>query len=133
MNSASLRQRGDIPELQSVHTCIEEWRRSRPRRGPMPAALWTEAVQLARTHGVHAVAHALRLAYYALKKRVVAVAGPKPQTPGPSFVEVAVKNSPEICDTFVEMERSDGARLRVRVLSQEAVIALAHAFLKGQG
>ena len=49
---------------------LEQFRSSRPARTKLPESLWQAAVQLARQHGIHAVAHPLRLDYTRLKQRL---------------------------------------------------------------
>ena len=62
-------------QLRRVCREFEHWRQTRPRRSPIPAALWALAVDHARAVGVHATARRLRLDYYALKQRVEAAGG----------------------------------------------------------
>ena len=50
-----------IVELQRE---LEEHRRLQPRRAKLPESIWETAAELAREHGVYAVAQALRLDYY---------------------------------------------------------------------
>ena len=65
------------------------WRRTRPRRSPIPTSLWALAVERARAVGVHATARRLRLDYYALKQRVDAAAAGAPRASAPpAFIEV---------------------------------------------
>ena len=40
---------------------LEQFRSSRPARTKLPESLWQAAVELARQHGIYAVAHPLRL------------------------------------------------------------------------
>lgn len=113
--------------VTAVGRRIDAWRRTRPKRGPMPEALWREAAQLAQAHGIHPIACALRLEYYALKRHVDGARRPE-ATAQPAFVEVSVCPSAPAPDCVVEMERPDGARMRVRLPSQENLIALTEAF-----
>ncbi len=109
---------------------LELWRRSRPKVGPIPDELWREAVQLARAHGVSFVARALRLEYYALKRHLEASLpspGPASQVI-PAFIEIAMPPRPAAAECFVEMERPDGGRMRVRLADQQSVVALSESF-----
>ncbi len=66
------RKTRDLPaRLAGVRRRIERWRRTRKARSRIPEPLWASAVEVARTHGIHLAAKALRLSYYALKKRVI--------------------------------------------------------------
>ena len=62
--------RGLPSRLETVRRRIERWRRARKARSRIPDSLWASAVEVARSYGVHRAAKALRLDYYALKKRV---------------------------------------------------------------
>ncbi len=127
--------------MSSVHTAplpaavadvrrrLDAWRKSRPKWGPIPASLWKEAVALARAHGVNPIAKALRLEYYSLKRQMKAVTPAPPASPVPAFVEVAiVPSSSPPAECTVELERSDGARMRVRLSRQEDLVALSDSF-----
>jgi len=63
-------QRGRGVKFEVVQRQFERWRRKRKPRSRIPAPLWSAATTLAGTHGIHRTAKALRLDYYALKKRV---------------------------------------------------------------
>lgn len=110
---------------------LDGWRKSRPGWERIPAQLWKEAAALARAHGINPIAKALRLDYYSLKRQMEAVSrapGARP-VPHPAFVEVAlVPSSPAPAECAVELERSDGARMRVRLSRQEDLVALSDSF-----
>lgn len=106
---------------------VEAWRKNRPKRSSMPATLWEEAAQLARSHGVHPIARALRLEYYALKRHVQGSPG-REEPARPAFVEVSVRPPTATRDCVVEMERADGARMRVRLTSPEDLVAVTESF-----
>jgi len=73
-----------IPEpISQLHRQLEEYRRTRPRRAKLPDSLWDAAVELARQHGVYAVAQPLRLDYMGLKKRLDAVTSRRPDSRRP--------------------------------------------------
>lgn len=56
--------------LEGVRGRFERWRRAHRIRSRLPNGLWAAAVQAALAYGIHRVSRALRLDYYALKKRV---------------------------------------------------------------
>lgn len=92
-----------------------QWRHSRRTpRGRIPQELWVQAVALTATLSVTRVATQLGLTPHALKKRREALNGtvtPRPSPPAPHFVEVAATwRTPA---TEVEIQRPDGARLRI--------------------
>ena len=117
--------------VTDVRRRLDAWRKSRPKRGPIPAPLWKEAAALARAHGINAIARALRLDYYSLKRQMEVVSGAPAAKPvaSPAFVEVAVvPSSPPPAECAVELERSDGARMRVRTSRPEDLVVLAESF-----
>jgi len=105
--------------LDEVGRQIENWRRLRPHRTMMPEDLWQAAAAVARTRGIHPVARALRLDYYALKRRLDSRAAA-------AFVEVTACPPPAEC--LVEMEHPDGGRMRLRLSSEDALVRLGEAF-----
>jgi hypothetical protein len=111
---------------------LDAWRRGRAKLGPIPPPLWNEAASLARVQGVHPIARSLGLDYNALKRhaRVGSVAG-STTTPVASsaFVELAlVPSSPAPAECTAELERGDGARMRVKLARREDLLALAESF-----
>lgn len=137
---------GGLRGIDALRARIERWRRSRPRRGPMPEALWAEAVALTEDHGLHAVSRQLRLGYHHLKLRVVEAeleqerlgdaqprgAGAVPE----GFVEIQAGVRPGAIGTAgcamgeIELVRPDGARMTVRVAAGQSVdvVSLTEAF-----
>ena len=115
----------DVLELQRR---VAAWRRTRRQRTRMPEALWNSATVLARSRGVNPVARALRLDYYSLKRRVCGTEGKQ----GQQFVEFTLDStksgSPHSTSCSVEMERPDGARMRVNSATPAVVAVLCDAF-----
>ena len=65
------RKTRDLPAgWRHLRRRFERWRRTRKARSHIPEPLWASAVTMARTYGLNRTAKALRLDYYALKKRV---------------------------------------------------------------
>ena len=61
----------DLPaRLENLRQRFERWRRTRKVRSRIPEPLWAAAVKSAAKYGIHRTAKALRVDYYALKKRV---------------------------------------------------------------
>jgi hypothetical protein len=50
-------------EIEDLRQRLEHWRSTHKRRGRIPEALWAEAAELARQHGVYQTARTLRLEY----------------------------------------------------------------------
>ena len=101
--------------VQEVREQIAEWRATRERRGPMPAALWAAAAQLAGELGVANVARTLRVDYAALQRHV----GAKQTGAGAiELVEFHAAPFPAATEGvghLVEVSRADGSRLTVRL------------------
>ncbi len=73
------RESPDIPHsMQKAYRRFERWRSAHTGRLPIPARLWSAAVELAREHGVSPTAQALRLEYGKLK-RLLESASPPPK------------------------------------------------------
>ena len=72
-------------ELLDLRARLAEWRKSHPRRSPLPEEMWTVAVELARRHGLYRTARALPIDYVNLRKRLNT-----PVAARPEFVEVLV-------------------------------------------
>jgi hypothetical protein len=110
-----------------------QWRQSRRTpRGRIPQELWTQAVALTATLSVTRVAHQLGLTPHALKRRREVLNGtPAPTSfpQAPQFVEVAPAwRSPT---TEVEVQRSDGVRLRITYSDPSpALVPLLQTFLE---
>ena len=107
--------------LSRVCREFEHWRRTRPRRSPIPAALWALAVEHARAVGVHATARRLRLDYYSLKQRVEAAGGagaPVASTP-PAFVEVVpIGIGPAgVSECVIDLADARGTTMRIALKS----------------
>lgn len=114
--------------MAAVRAQVEQWRRERVRRGPMPEELWAEVVLLARTHGCFRVARGVGVDYGALKQRV-GTSGAMAPTDGESIsvggfvelpsVEAAVPGALHV--TAVELVGMDGSRVVVRLAAEQRV------------
>ena len=103
-----------IPEpISQLHRQLEEFRRTRPRRAKLPDSLWDAAVELARQHGVYAVAQPLRLDYMGLKKRLGEAANRRPDKPKPVFVELIAPPPATREDCLIEFESLAGSKMRI--------------------
>ena len=121
------RTRRDLPaRLAALLRRFEDWRRTHQPRSRIPEPLWRSAVKVAGVYGLHRTARALRLDYYALKKRVEQyshVARVRrgsgstvtfvelPQPANDSFATAPVG----ACDCMLELEDAAGAKMRVHL------------------
>lgn len=85
----------------------------RPRRAKLPESIWDAAAELAREHGVYAVAQALRLDYMGLKKRLGEVTPCRPDKPKPVFVELIAPPPTKSEECLIEFESTRGDKMRI--------------------
>ena len=125
--------------LEGLRRRFERWRRTRKVRSPIPEPLWASAVKLAGTFGIHRTAKALRVDYYALKKRVegtaAVTASNTPAGVAPAtFVELSAPAWPGSGECMLELEDAGGAKLRVHLKGFEApdLAALSRSFWQSE-
>jgi len=139
-------------DMKALGQRIEQWRKTRQNRDPMPAELWEAAVALAGRYGVYPTAQGLTVDFGGLKRRVEKAAlssSPEIQacsiaptlTPGtaPSetfqFVEIDTSQVMEVSrlpKISVELSTPDGAKMTLRMEGGTGVdaIGLAGTFWK---
>lgn len=104
---------GPIPEpIMQLRGRLDQFRSTQPGRAKLPEALWEAAVELARQHGVYAVAHPLRLDYMGLKKRLGGEARPGGKASQPAFVELTAAHAAPVEECVIESESSSGSKMR---------------------
>ena len=122
-----------LSQLKEARQQLGVWRKTRKRGERIPEQLWTPLVALARAHGVSPVSRALRLDYYALKRRVLQsepVRKSRLKALGP-FVELPwMGQSAPSARCTVELTKNTGATITIRCESPAAVdlIGLAESF-----
>jgi hypothetical protein len=109
----------DIPDgMRRVHGHFARWRESHAGRLPIPEALWAEAVELTREHGVFRTAKVLRLEYGKLK-RLAASSSPvirrvaRLAAPPAAFVELLGPGAGGVSECVIEVEGPRG-KLRIQ-------------------
>ena len=127
------RSKSGISESRQVEKARKKfvaWRRSRKSRSRIPEQLGASAVVAAREVGVNQACKALRLDYYALKKRVAAPAEVPSREASRSFVEFDSGVPSLFTEWAVEMDNGSGARMRVAARSVDGpdVVALSRTF-----
>jgi len=116
----------DLPaRLKDLRRRFEQWRRTRKVRARIPEPLWASAVKLAGRYGIHRTAKALRVDYYALKKRAevapAATAGKvSAGDAGARFLELPAAAWAGGGECTLELEDAGGAKLRVHLKGFEA-------------
>ena len=134
--------------LERLRQRFERWRgRRRSVRARIPEPLWDSAVTLAQACGIHRTSKALRLDYYALKKRVekdLAARRGRPTSSaaaapgaaevgspvGTTFLELPAGAWPVGGECTVELEEVGGAKMRIHLKGFAApdVAALSRSF-----
>src|SRR5215472_8863405 len=104
-----------IPEaITQLQRQLEQFRSNRPGRKKLPESLWGAAVELARQHGIYAVAHPLRLDYTRLKQRLEGM----PSLPGRkskrAFVELIGNSAAAVPECVIEFESPGGGKMRIQ-------------------
>ena len=118
MESKNLPAPIDIPtELKDLSCQIEQWRRTRPHRMPMPEPLWVLAANLARQHGLARVARLVRLDYYSLKDRIESLDEGNSATSvaKPTFIELPPLPVNPVSECTIELEHPRGRRMRIHM------------------
>ena len=121
-------------ELAQLATRFQDWRHRPTPSDPIPQSLWEQAVALTTVLSVSRVAQGIGVSWGTLKKRCTTQPSPAAEpctTLG--FVEVATPTAWPVPTpgTEIELQRRDGARLRIH--SYEAHLPLAtllRAFLE---
>jgi len=93
---------------------LEQFRSSRPARTKLPESLWQAAVELARQHGIYAVAHPLRLDYTRLKQRLGGMVSQRRKQTKPAFVELIGDGAAVLPECVIEFESPGGGKMRIQ-------------------
>jgi hypothetical protein len=119
---------GHGESLEQVEQRFLRWRESRKRGEHIPPALWAAAVSVAGEHGLHRVAHELRVDYDGLKRRFDRAGDTAPRgTVDAQFVELFARSAPATAglrECVVELENARGAKMRVE-LNGNGLVGLA--------
>ncbi len=104
-----------IPEaLVPLQQQFEQFRATHPPRSKLPQTFWSAATELAKEHGLYPVAHALRLDYMGLKKRVSGSPRRRRKPAQPRFVELIAPPAPKPEGCVIEFESARGAKMRIQ-------------------
>ena len=104
-----------IPEpVVQLQRQLDQFRSTHPRRTKLPEPLWQAAVELARQHGIHPVAHPLRLDYMQLKKRLGGVPIARQRASKPAFVELVATHPVMLAECAIEFESPGGSKMRIQ-------------------
>ena len=104
-----------VPDsITQLQQRFEQFRTTRTGRRKLPEALWQAAVEQARQHGVNVVAHALRLDYSGLKKRLSGTSVRRGQVRPAALVELVGASGARANEYGIEFESNPSPRMRVQ-------------------
>ena len=104
-----------IPEaITQIERQLEQFRSTRPARTRLPESLWQAAVELARQHGIYAVAHPLRLDYTRLKQRLDGIPSRLRKPAKPAFIELIGSRAATLPECIIEFESASGGKMRIQ-------------------
>jgi hypothetical protein len=104
-----------IPEsIAQLQRRFDEFRSTHPHRTKLPETLWQAAVELAQEHGLHPVAHPLRLDYMGLKRRLEGLPAAQKKASAPAFVELIAAHPATVAECVIEFESSIGSKMRIQ-------------------
>jgi len=106
------RRKTAIITLDEAKARFEAWRQNRRGKAPIPDALWSVAVDIARKEGVSRTATELRVEWNHLKRRMAAAAGTSSKQSPPRFVELVAPREEALHECVIEVE---GRRCKLRI------------------
>jgi hypothetical protein len=126
-------------DIELARQRLEEWRKNKKHREPIPEELWQLAVELSSRFGISQVARELRLNFMALKKRVTDKTGQRKIEidKGDSFMEIKMLPGdsyvPVNSSCVMELTRVDGANLKIysAVGGHIDIVKICGQFLNG--
>ena len=123
-STKSCQTKSEIPSIAKVQDKFDEWRRTRPKREQIPNELWTEAVELARIHGISKVSSTLRLNYSKLKKQFKNDSFPAKHCHDALLPFIELQAMPGNCsdNCIIDLKRPDGNCMTIQL--QNACSAL---------
>jgi hypothetical protein len=119
------------PTLKEVQRLFEEWRRNKKGRERIPPALWEAAASQSGQYSVNEISKRLHLNHTAVRNRIEAYRqgeGIKPKEP--AFIELDMISPRVITECIIEMEKPEGARMKIIIKGSCPDIAgVSKAFL----
>ena len=122
------------PRLNRVRRLFTRWRAGEGGRGRrIPADLWAAAGEVAGAEGVYRVSQVLGLDYARLKQWAADAASAQGAGSDVTFVELSPAAAGGPGEAVIELQRGDGARMRMELSGRPEldVAALVKAMLDG--
>lgn len=120
------------PTLEEVQKEFENWRRRRKnRRAHIPSTLWEAGASLSGQYSVNEISKRLHLNHTALRDRIEAYRqGKGIKAKEPAFIELDMISPRIITECIIEMDKPDGARMKIIIKGSCPDIAgVSEAFL----
>lgn len=120
-----------LAPILRLEKAFASWRESRVAGARIPKSLWDRAVKLARKHGVGRIATALKLDYYALKKRMERVDDSSGVISPATFVELSPHASAAgASECTIDLQDGGGASMRLHIKGADLpdILELTHRF-----
>ena len=128
------RSKSDLPaKLARGRERFEKWRSKQKTRTRLPQPLWAAAVKLANEYGINRTAHALRLDYNGLKKRMESKVSDVPPQTGPEFIQLLGSELTAVAECAIECRDTNGATIRIHFKGPQLpdLAALSRGLWKG--
>ena len=108
-------QQNSVPEpIAQLEQLLAQWRSTNQPRTRLPETFWNAAVELARQHGIYAVAHPLRLDYMGLKRRLGGVPVLRRKASKPTFVELTAPPAVPFAEYAIDLEGPSGCKMHIQ-------------------
>jgi hypothetical protein len=118
--------------LKEIQKQFEDWRNTRQKREPIPEALWEAAVRVSQYNPIGRVSRILRINHRELKKRIHTRYGDSflGVDLGTGFIEIDSRQLLYPMECIIEMEQSNGAKMKIHIKSPNGFnpLELAKAF-----
>ncbi|MEA3362253.1 MAG: hypothetical protein U9Q61_03165 [Thermodesulfobacteriota bacterium] len=111
--------------LKSVKQKFKDWRDTRKHRSRIPDELWEAAASLSGQYSVHYISKTLRVNHSALRDRVAARSMHENMEGQTCFFELPPPASLPIAECLVEMENSQGDKMRMHFAGEVNLDLLA--------
>ena len=119
-------------DLAAAGRHIDSWRASSTTRRRIPEKVWSEAVGLARVHGVNRVSEAMRLSHERLTKRLNARRKTQRGAGAPRFVEFApIEMANGTSKMSIDLVDGSGRSMTLRNANASDVSGIVAAFFRG--
>ena len=119
-------------DLAAARRRIDTWRASSTTRQRIPESMWSEAIGLARVHGVNQVSEAMRLSHERLTRRLNARRKTQRGARAPRFVQIApIEMAKAPSKLSIDLVDGSGRSMTLRNANAGDVSGIVAAFFRG--